>query len=168
VITIMCQRNPVLIITFTFKPFREKSNLLYLKTFFYHTVNIIIIIFSDSAAQRRLRPPRSRGFLITHNDTQHSVGLLWTSDQLVPERPLPDNTQQTNIHALGGIRTNDRSRRADLDLRLRPRGHWYHSKRYHLNYTYRQVSYYCIGQSCCCSKIRTKLDILCGQNVELF
>ena len=25
------------------------------------------------------------GFLITHNDTTHSVGLLWTSDQLVAE-----------------------------------------------------------------------------------
>jgi hypothetical protein len=27
----------------------------------------------------------SRGFLVTHNDTPHSVGLLWTSDQLVAE-----------------------------------------------------------------------------------
>jgi len=43
------------------------------------------------------------------------------------QRPLPDNTQQsqhTNIQALGGIRTHDRSRRAAVDLRLRPRGHW--------------------------------------------
>jgi alkylated DNA nucleotide flippase Atl1 len=42
------------------------------------------------------------------------------------QRPLPDNTQhtqQTNIHATGGIRTHDRSRRAAVDLRLRPRGH---------------------------------------------
>ena len=30
-------------------------------------------------------PPHSRGFLITHNDTLLSVGLLWTSDQLVAE-----------------------------------------------------------------------------------
>jgi hypothetical protein len=36
-----------------------------------------------SAAQRRLWPPRSRGFVITHNDTPQSVGLLGTSDQLV-------------------------------------------------------------------------------------
>jgi hypothetical protein len=27
----------------------------------------------------------SRGFLITHNDAPQSVGLLWTSDQLVAE-----------------------------------------------------------------------------------
>ena len=43
------------------------------------------------------------------------------------QRPLPDNTQhsqQTNIHALGVIRTHDRSRRAAEDLCLRPRGHW--------------------------------------------
>ena len=43
------------------------------------------------------------------------------------QRPLPDNTQhsqQTNIHALGGIRTHDLSRRAAVDLRLRPSGHW--------------------------------------------
>jgi hypothetical protein len=39
-------------------------------------------------------------------------------------RPLPDNTQQTNIHAPGGIRTQDRSRRAAVDLRLRLHGHW--------------------------------------------
>ena len=43
------------------------------------------------------------------------------------QRPLPDNTQhsqQTNIHAPGGIRTHDRRRRAAVDLRLRPRGYW--------------------------------------------
>ena len=43
------------------------------------------------------------------------------------QRPLPDNTQhsqQTNIHAPGGIRTHDRSRRAAVGLRLRPHGYW--------------------------------------------
>jgi hypothetical protein len=37
-----------------------------------------------------------------------------------------DNTQhsqQTDIHAPGGIRTNDPSKRADEDPRLRPHGH---------------------------------------------
>jgi hypothetical protein len=29
--------------------------------------------------------PHSRGFLITHNDAPQSVGLLWTSGQLVAE-----------------------------------------------------------------------------------
>jgi hypothetical protein len=40
---------------------------------------------SGSAAQRGLWSPRPRGFLITHNDAQQSVGLLWESDQLVAE-----------------------------------------------------------------------------------
>ena len=43
------------------------------------------------------------------------------------QRPLPDNTrhsQQTNIHAPGGIRTHNLSRLAAADLRPRPRGHW--------------------------------------------
>ena len=31
------------------------------------------------------KPPRFRGFLITHNDAPHSAGLLWTSDQSVAE-----------------------------------------------------------------------------------
>ena len=42
-------------------------------------------------------------------------------------RPLPDNTQhsqQTNIHAAGGIPTHNPSRRAATDPRLRPRCHW--------------------------------------------
>ena len=46
------------------------------------------------------------------------------------QRPVPDNTQQTNIHAPGGIRTHNLSRRAAEDLRLRPRGHWYRQATY--------------------------------------
>jgi hypothetical protein len=34
------------------------------------------------------------------------------------------HTKQTNIHAAGGIRTHDHSRRAAVDLRLRSRSHW--------------------------------------------
>ena len=43
------------------------------------------------------------------------------------QRPLHDNTQHsqhTNFQALSGIRTHNRSRRAAVDIRLRPRGHW--------------------------------------------
>jgi len=43
------------------------------------------------------------------------------------QRPLPDNTQhsqQTDVHAPGGIRTHDLSRLAAVDLRLRPCGRW--------------------------------------------
>jgi hypothetical protein len=37
---------------------------------------VIIVVFSGSAAQRGLWPPLSRGFLITHNDAPQSVELL--------------------------------------------------------------------------------------------
>jgi hypothetical protein len=45
---------------------------------------IIILLYSlalqPSAGYGQLVP---RGFVITHNDAPHSVGHLWTSDQLV-------------------------------------------------------------------------------------
>ena len=68
-------------------------------------------------------PPRYRGFTITHSDTRHSVGLLWTSDQ--PD--APDNTQhsqQTDIQVPGGIRTHNPSKQAATNPGLRLRGHW--------------------------------------------
>jgi hypothetical protein len=68
----------------------------------------------------------SRGFFITHNDTLQSVQLLWTSDQLVAETSTWQHTTHTTEKhpCQGGIRTHDRSRRAAVDLRLRPGGHW--------------------------------------------
>ena len=59
----------------------------------------------------------------THHSRYDSSGRVISSSQ----RPLPDNTQhsqQTDIHASGGIRTHDLSRRAAVDLRLRPRVDW--------------------------------------------
>ena len=54
-------------------------------------------------------------------DTPQSVGLIWNSD-----RPLNDNTQHSqaiNIHAPGGIRTRNPSKRAVAYPRLRPPFH---------------------------------------------
>ena len=73
-------------------------------------------------------PPVDQGLLInevsrshktTHHSRQDSSGRVITSSQ----RPLPDNTKQSR-HASGGIRTHNLSRRAAVDLRLSPRGHW--------------------------------------------
>ena len=53
----------------------------------------------------------SRSHTTTQHSRQDSAGRVISSSQ----RPLPDNTrhsQQTNIHAPGGIRTHDLSRRA--------------------------------------------------------
>ena len=43
------------------------------------------VCFWHNSPPSGLEPPHSRGFLITHNDAAQSVGLLWTSDQLVAE-----------------------------------------------------------------------------------
>jgi len=40
-------------------------------------------------------PPHSRGFYITHNDPPQSLGLLWTSDQLVAETSTLQHTTLT-------------------------------------------------------------------------
>ena len=59
----------------------------------------------------------------TRHIRQDSSGRVINPSQ----RPLPNNTQhshQTNIHAPGGIRTHDRSRRAAEDLHIRPHCHW--------------------------------------------
>ena len=65
----------------------------------------------------------SRSHTTTRHSRQDSSGRVINLSQ----RPLPDNTQhsqQTNIQASGGIRTHNLSRRAAVDLRLRPRGYW--------------------------------------------
>ena len=70
----------------------------------------------------------SRSHTTTHHYRQGSSGRVISSSK----RPLPDKTQhsqQTDIHANGGIRTHNLSRRATSDLRLRPRGHWDRHKR---------------------------------------
>jgi hypothetical protein len=73
------------------------------------------------------QPPHSWDYMITHKDTSQSVGLLWTSDQSVAETSTWQHTQhsqQTNIHALGGVGTRNPSRRLSADPRLGPLGHW--------------------------------------------
>jgi len=54
-----------------------------------------------------LKSPNSRGFLITHNDAPHSVGLLWTSNQSVAETSTwQHSTITTDKHPCpGGFET---------------------------------------------------------------
>ena len=65
----------------------------------------IYIFFCGSATQRGSWPPHSWGFSITHNDAPQSVGLLWTSDQLVAETStwttLNIHNRQTSMTAAG-------------------------------------------------------------------
>jgi hypothetical protein len=67
----------------------------------------------------------SRPHTTTHHSRYDSSGQVISPSQ----RPLPDNTQhsqQTNIHARGGIRTHDLSRRAAAD----PQSTFYTEEKY--------------------------------------
>jgi hypothetical protein len=66
--------------------------------------------------------------LLDHIQLTHTVGLLWTSDQPFAEACTYTGqhnieTQETNIHALSGIRTSDPRNQAAADLRLTSRGY---------------------------------------------
>jgi hypothetical protein len=56
----------------------------------------------------------------TQLDTSHSVGPLWTSDESVAETSTRQHkhSQETNIHARGGIGTHDPSKRSAGGQRL--------------------------------------------------
>jgi len=76
----------------------------------------------------------SRSHTTTHHSRQDSSGRVINSSQ----RPLPEDTQHshgTDIHAAGGIRTHNLSRRAVADLRRRPHGHWDRLTAVSLRYT---------------------------------
>jgi hypothetical protein len=91
-----------------------------------YTPFIIIIIFSGSAAHRGLSPPHITRFL-DHTQRSATVGRTPLDEWSARRRDhylTTHNTHTTNIHASGGLRTHDRSRRAAVHLRLRPRGHW--------------------------------------------
>ena len=72
-------------------------------------------------------PPRSWGFL-RHMQRRTTDGRTPLDEWSSRRRDLYLTTHNThnrqNIHAPGGIRTHDLSRRAAADLRLRPCGHW--------------------------------------------
>jgi hypothetical protein len=81
--------------------------------------------FFGATAPQWARASTFTKFLDHTHDAPQSVGLLWAVISS-KQRLLPDNTQhsqQTNIHAPGGIRIHKLSRRAAADPRLRPSGH---------------------------------------------
>jgi hypothetical protein len=72
---------------------------------------------------------RCRGclFSLDHTQTHTTVGRIPLDERSARHRDLYLTTQtlyKTNIHARGGIRTRNSSKRSAADLRLRPRGHW--------------------------------------------
>ena len=72
------------------------------------------------------QPLVGQGFLIIGALRSHSVDSSARSNSPT-QRPPPDNTKhskQTDIHAPGGIRTRNPSKRAVANRRLRTRGPW--------------------------------------------
>ena len=61
----------------------------------------------------------------SHSDTPHSVGFLWTSDQLLTKISTCQHTTLTTdiVPYTGWIQTHNPSKRAVADSRLRPRDH---------------------------------------------
>jgi len=88
----------------------------------YTAINTHIHFFFSVA----LRPIAGHGLLILEVSRSHTTKCHSRQDSsgrvISPsQRPLPDSTQhsqQTNIHATGGIPTHDFSRRAAADLRF--------------------------------------------------
>ena len=79
----------------------------------------------------RYSPTRTRAasFLrfLDHNQWHTTVGSSYKQGIGPSHRPLPQNTQhsqETDIHAPGGIRTNNTNKRSAADPRLRPLCHW--------------------------------------------
>jgi hypothetical protein len=69
---------------------------------------------------------------IMHNTVGRTPLDEWSARRKDLYLTYTQHSQQTNIHAPGGIRTRNPSRRATADPRLRPLGHWdrwlwYHS-----------------------------------------
>jgi len=64
--------------------------------------------------------------LQSHSDTPRSVKLLWKGDRPVVGISTwqAQNSQQTDIHDPGGIRTYIPSKRAAADPRLGRHDHW--------------------------------------------
>ena len=100
----------------------EKKRFLLLADQFLGIIFFFPVALQPYAGHGLLILEVSRSHTATYHSRYGSSGRVISSSQ----RPLPDDTQhsqQTNIHAPGGIRTHDLSRRAAADLRLRPRGH---------------------------------------------
>jgi hypothetical protein len=108
-ICVQC-RTLRLVFRLIYLPFRRSVSFRSPYLFYLLTVGVEVVYFH----------------VITLRHTPQSVGLLWTRDRPVAETCTwqHKHSQETIIHAPGGIRTHDPSKRSAADLGLRPRGCW--------------------------------------------
>ena len=137
------------------------SELKYVAGFFF-------VALQPNAGHGLLILEFSRSHTTTHHSRQDSSGRVISSSQ----RPLFDNTQhsqQTNIHAPSGIRTNDLSRRVAAELRLRPLGHWDRHMQQILTYYINMLLVQIITSECpCVFRSLLKRSLLKADSIRLF
>jgi hypothetical protein len=88
--------------------------------FHYH----LLTLFFPMALRPNTAMASSILRFLDHNQRRTTVGRTPLDES---QRPVPENiqhSQQTDIHGPGGIQTQNASKRAAADPRLRPRGHW--------------------------------------------
>ena len=97
----------------------------YIIMYLYIRIQTFKICFSWHDSSQWVRPT-SLSRLQDHTQTPQSVGLHWNSDQSHAETSTCQHTTLTrnSIHAPGGIRTHNPSKRAAADPCIRPRGLW--------------------------------------------
>ena len=87
------------------------TKLIFLYFFFYRRYNPLWVCIHRPLAG--FKPPRIRGFLITHNDAPQSVGIPWTSDQYVAKTSTWQHTTiTTEKHPCPQWDLNPRSQQA--------------------------------------------------------
>ena len=100
------------------------QELIYIYIYIY-ALFVFSFVFGATAPQWA----RASSFLMFLDHTQRRTTVGRAPGRVISssQRPLPDktrHTQETDVHAPGGIRTYNLSKRVAVDLRLRPHGHW--------------------------------------------
>jgi hypothetical protein len=113
----------------------DKLNEHYIQA--YITVNYYFFLFFQWLySPSGPGPPHCRGFAITLSWTRHPGRVISPSQRRLPHI---QESQETDIHAPGRIRTHDASRRTAADPRLRQRGH--RGRHYSIHSTYIYIIY---------------------------
>jgi hypothetical protein len=99
---------------------------IFIKQCFHFIITIIIILLAFTTHLRVLASSflRFRNYTQWHNRVGRTPLDEWSARRRDLYLSNTQHSQQTNIHALGGIRILSPSRRAAADPRLRPHGQW--------------------------------------------
>ena len=108
---------------------RQSMPVIQLLTWTLRRIKCLVsfnFFYNGATAPSGRGPPHYRGFTSTLRHTTLSVTPLdeWSARRRDLYLTKKQDSQQTDIHALGGIRTRNPSKRAAASPSFRPRGHW--------------------------------------------